>query len=541
MSYLNRFLQNVIEDTNNGSTANLASGAIFVGTATSTLGVAGIQVSLKSDQNCEIHVYQAPSTSLVDGKGTTAANNTTTMTGTGTEFLNEVEIGDTIVFDSGGTPQTKVIASITSDTVLDVTVAFTGGSLTGKTYQHYPWDVDDEYDYQANREFGVTTQAINSYVRVTVQNIGSSTTSYLRLQTALCPIVEAVPRSLSEEGNLKVGVYEIEDEVGSKVRISPNGALSLCKSVRLAGVTFSGTTIDANFWTWAGANNGSGVQTGGQFELRTITAPATSSANGASALQSVRSGRYVNGVPNLCRMQVDFGGAAIANNTKRWGCFTGTAGSPTDGAMFELINQAQSVAVYTGGTPTRISNGSFNGDYGRTIPTPTSVAAGIQTFEIIYNSRYVYFYFNNVLVHKLEAATAPWSSTLSFPLRAENYNTASSTTDTSLKIRSFVILRYGEQVSQPTSYYHAAGVTAAAGVNLKFSSGNIHSITFQSLNNSVITLSDSLTVLTPIIFATTGIAAVTQPVTIDLRGIPFFAGLRLGVIGANSTVTVIYE
>ena len=389
------------------------------------------------------------------------------------------------------------------------------------------WDLVDMFNYRTthSRQFGVTVQAVASYFRVRVTNSSATiaTTSF-RLQTVLCPIVEAVPRALSSEGNLKVGVYEIEDEVGTKVKISPNGGLKITKVVRLSGAAFSGATIDPNFWTSVVANSGTGVQTGGQFEMRT-----NGVANGASALQSVRTARYINGVSNYCRIQVDYGGVGVANNTKRWGCFTGTAGAPTDGAMFELIDGVQSIATYNGGVPARVNNGSFNGDYGVTL---NEIPSGLQTFEIVFNNRYVYFYFNNILAHKVEASTAPWSSTLSLPLRAENYNTNASTTDTSLKLRSFVIMRYGEAQSRPAwKYQHGAN----AGTILKYGTGTLQKVTINSNTGTSITLYDALSATNPI--------AIINPnqIVSMIYDLDFYTGLFLVTVGSTIDCTIIYE
>jgi hypothetical protein len=60
MSYFKNIQQNVIADTLNSSTANLSASQTFTGTSASTLGVAGIQVSLKTDQNCYVYVDQSP-------------------------------------------------------------------------------------------------------------------------------------------------------------------------------------------------------------------------------------------------------------------------------------------------------------------------------------------------------------------------------------------------------------------------------------------------------------------------------------------------
>ena len=539
MSFWKSIQQEVIADTNNSSSTNISTTEYFSGAASNTLGVAGIQVSLKTDENCTVWVDQAPTDQLVDcPTGVTAAtNNSTTITGTGSYFTKNFAIGDVIVYDPTGTNQTKTVASITSDTVMIVTEAFTGGSLSGKAFKLYPWDIRDPFNYYANNNFGVTVQAVSSHFRVRVYNTGAATTKYFRLQTALCPIVEALPRTLSEEGNLKVGVYEIENEVGNKVRISPNGALDTHKVTRLVGAAFSGTTIDSSFWTATVSNNGSGVQTGGQFELRTITAPATSSPNGNAALQSTRVGRYINGIPNYCRVQCDYGGQGVENNTKRWGMFTGTAGSPTDGAMFEVINQVPTLATYSGGVANRISNGDFNGNYGKSLPT---IPSGLQTFEIIYNNRDVYFFFNNVLVHKIEATTVPWSSTLSLPLRAENYNTGDSTTDTSLKIRSFVICRMGEAAGRPQWKNQAGAVGATV---LKRGTGTLKSVVVNKwVDTTTISVYDALSATNPIAIITPGRVGNTYTLlpfvlTYDLD---FYTGLTY-VTTTACDVTFVFE
>ena len=66
------------------------------------------------------------------------------------------------------------------------------------------WDIIDNWTCLANIGQGRTFQAIASYFRVIVTNNGGSTTTYLRLQSSLCPIVECLPRTLSQSGNLKV-------------------------------------------------------------------------------------------------------------------------------------------------------------------------------------------------------------------------------------------------------------------------------------------------------------------------------------------------
>jgi len=60
MSYFKHIKQDVTVDANNSSDANLASGATFTGTGTSTLGVVGLQWSLYTTENCTVYVEQSP-------------------------------------------------------------------------------------------------------------------------------------------------------------------------------------------------------------------------------------------------------------------------------------------------------------------------------------------------------------------------------------------------------------------------------------------------------------------------------------------------
>lgn len=70
------------------------------------------------------------------------------------------------------------------------------------------WDISDRFRYFANTSFGNTVQATASYFRVRVTNQSASPTSTFRLQSVLCPIVEVVPRTLTEFGSLKTAVVE---------------------------------------------------------------------------------------------------------------------------------------------------------------------------------------------------------------------------------------------------------------------------------------------------------------------------------------------
>ena len=445
--------QNVVADNLNSITGSgLAAGQSFTGSAVSTMGVAGLQVSLYTDRNCTVLVEQSP------------------------EGSN--------------------------------------------------WDISDSYVYHAGiNNFGMTIQAISSYYRVKVTNTSGSSTTVMRLQSVLCPIVEAVPRSLSSHGNFKTAINEIVDSYGFGVKNTPTDEMRTISPYRLVGAVFSGSTVDSNFWTvTTGSVSGSVVGTSAQIILTT-----GSHAAGASYVQSFRTARYIGGSSNRFRTVIRLPDTGTAGNTRRWGAF-----STTDGAFFELAAGVLRVGVRKNSVDTRVDNGLFNGDYGLGITIPTTVS----TWEIYWTNSKVWFVYAGELLHTYTASTTTWSDTLHLPVRYEDIN--SSVSNTFLNVRTGSIHRLGSALSQPTSYYHASGQTA--GVQLKYGPGNLISIIVNSVaNTSVITLADSQSSTTPTIMTMTANNATTTPYSIDCKGLPFFTGLRLIVATDNASVTVVYE
>jgi len=254
--------QNVVASVVNSSTTNLNAGATFTGSEEKTLGVAGIQVSLKTDQNCTIYVDQSP-----DGTN---------------------------------------------------------------------WDLHDTYKYYASlNNFGITVQAVNSYYRVRVTNDGIISTTYFRLQSALCPIVESLPRSLDSNGHLKVGIKSIEDEYGYEVENTSHGEMRVVEPVRLVGAVFEGTTIDSQFWAAAASGTSAAVA---QAETEATLTSGTS-ANATATLFTARRARYSSGASMRYRsitQMLDNGGTL--HNKRRWGIGWGSTAMPavTDGAYFQM-------------------------------------------------------------------------------------------------------------------------------------------------------------------------------------------------------------
>ena len=450
MSYFNSITQDVVVAPNNSSTANLNAGATFSGSATSTLGVVGIQVSLYTTQDCDLWVDQSP-----DGEN---------------------------------------------------------------------WDISDNYKYYHGiNNFGITVQAVNSYFRVRVTNNGPIATTSFRLQSVLCPMVEALPRSLTPEGHLAVAVQENVDSYGFGVEHTPMDEMRVITPYRLVGATFTGSTVDANYWTVTSASSGGSAVFGNAQVIITTG----SSALGSCALQTVRDARYLGGASNKFRSVIRLPDIGVTGNIRRWGAF-----DSSDGAFFQLSGSAFSVVTRKTSVDTPVTSGSFNGSYGNDYILDTNV----RTWEIYWTNSKVFFTTSGKVIHTMNANTTTWSDTMHLPARIETTGGSA----VSLNARVITIYRLGNHLSQPTHYYHALGQTT--GTTLKYGAGNVHSILVSGVvNNCNISLADGTTGSAVVMYTTGAMGANAVPFSVDLRGIPFSHGLRLVVTGANGTATVIYE
>lgn len=403
--------QSVTIDTNNSSNANVNAGATFTGTATSTLGIVGIQVTLKTDQDCTVYVDQSP----IDGL----------------------------------TPY---------------------------------WDINDTYNYVASLGGASwTVQAVNSYVRVRVTNVSTINTTYFRLQTALCPIVEAVPRSLNANGRF-ITDATLSDQYNFSTEMTPFGEMRTIEPVKLVGAAFIGTTLDGNFWQNYTANGATVTQGGGQVVLATNT-----TANAYVTLSSLRRARYVVGASMRYRGTVQLD-SALAGNTRRWGIADWTA-LPTilDGAYFKLAGTTFAVATLktVGGvtTETAVNNGSFNGKWGATYTLDTNA----HTYEIYYTDTKVYFVIDDKILHTVTANTATWTSTLTLYIGCDNFNTGAVVTNKTLTLRAMSISRLGKLESAP-NYKHISTATTTV---CKLGAGTLHSIIVNQPTNNAITVYDN--------------------------------------------------
>lgn len=115
------------------------------------------------------------------------------------------------------------------------------------------WDVVDTYIVPANTGDSRTFQATGASFRVIATNNSGSTTTFFRLASVKCPIVDAVPRALTQLGNLKIALVEstiTEATYSASISFTPPATPtdmfiiegSATKTIRVIRVEVSGTS-----------------------------------------------------------------------------------------------------------------------------------------------------------------------------------------------------------------------------------------------------------------------------------------------------------
>jgi hypothetical protein len=451
----------------------------------------------------------------------------------------------------------QVIASNSSTTNLAALATFTGTSTSTlqviaiqvslKTDQNCTvyieqsqdgtnWDLSDAYYYnKITNNFGLTVQAISSYVRVRVKNLSSTTaTTYFRLQTVLCPIGDALPRSLDADGHLNVTLHGLADHYGFTGQFTPMRDLKIAEPVRLAGSVFTAVT-DTNFWT---------VLTSDATATATIadgiaTVSSGTTNNGYGTLRTKNTARFVFANPNQYRALIRIPTVATALNTKIFGAVvtSSTATStPYNGSYF-AINASGVLSVNTAinGVVTSVANGSFNGTV-----SEYTVDTNVHAYEIIYFTAGVWFYIDNVLIHNTVPTNTRLFATLEVPANIISVNAGAGVTSGTVECWNASILRLGKDQTSSTSFYQSG---QTAGVTLKLGAGIVHGILVSGVvNNSVVTIYDNTTPLASrTLWSSGAMTNSTVPFQINTRDLTFSTGLAIDITGANANVTIIYE
>jgi hypothetical protein len=387
------------------------------------------------------------------------------------------------------------------------------------------WDVTDNYDYHS---LGIgnawTTQAVGDSFRVRVTNTGTATTTFFRLATALCPIVEALPRSTTVNGNLKISVEDMLGTFGRKVMSTPLGRLVAIAPVRLAGAAFSESTVlDTTFWGSTAVGTGTISSGGNQAILKTGT-----TGNSSVSMSSVRSGRFVPAYANFYLGVVRLP-AVTGANIRRWGAY-----NSANGYFFEHNGTALSLVCRKNGVDTnRVSSGGFNGNLG-----PVYIVSETATFyEIHYTNQAAWFTVNGEILHKFEGLTSPLTSTSTLQLGSECINSGGNTANNTLEVRTASISRWGGLETESTSTYISTNTTTLC----KVGAGKIHKLIFGNPDiNATTTVYDGLSAGGTVLAVFTHVGGNNPAPQVMDMGVPFFAGLTI-VTSAAVALTAVFE
>jgi hypothetical protein len=398
-------------------------------------------------------------------------------------------------------------------------------------------DITDSVNYIASKGGNSWTfQATASFVKVRVKNTSPALATGVEIQTVLCPIVEALPRSLASDGCLKVDVGEIESNGFEKPSlVSPMRGLKITESHRLIGTTFVGTTLDQNFWTPALGTGGSVAQA-----LGVVTISSGTTANNQTSLTSVRIARYVAANTNYARILVRLPTVTTASaghvNVRRWGAYD-LGGTPLgNGYFFEAIQTnpetAPTLRLYTrkDGTDSAPIT-SFNGDMGATYPLDTNG----HTYEIYWTNSSVWFFIDDEFLHKATGSALTLSATPSLSLTALSVNSGNNNAANAIVVRAATINRLGQAETDPIY----KNLTTAATTTLKYGAGKLHRVICNDgPAGSSLVIYDGVAGAGTII-STINTVKVATIVSLEF-GCPFFTGLSTVMTG-NVNCTFIYE
>lgn len=387
------------------------------------------------------------------------------------------------------------------------------------------WDIIDSFDTLPNIGYSRPFLSAAPYFRIRVTNTDSVTSTELRSSAGMTPILSVLPKSLSGDDRLTVESTLVgQQNTNRHVWVTPQNSLSTSMFTRLVGTNFDGLTKDPNFWQEDTDVSGTVVQAGGEIEVR-----SGAGANGYAQYDSVRTARFVVGAALQWQAIVKFVTADTTDNVRRIGAY-----SDTDGFFFQLDGSDFSVGYRKESVDTIVS-GSFNGNYGASYDPDNN---SYSKYAIEWGPKGVFFYVDGVLLHK--DGQGHRSDFLSLPIRFESVNSNGLDEDVVMDILASAIGRYGQLVTNPTSYYQAGTVAAQV---LKYGAGTVRGIVISGIvNNSVVTLYDATAATGGTeIFSTGQMDPQSQPFSINFFGLPFSTGLTLAIAGANSNVTVIYE
>jgi hypothetical protein len=449
-------------------------------------------------------------------------------------YFKEVAIDQNVKAAPGNCSAVNLAAGATFTGAWESTLNCAGIQVNLTTTQNCTIYVDQSQDgmvvdytntymyYYSIGGIGFTVQATGSFFRIRVTNTGSAVTTTFRLQSVLCPVVEALPQALTQHGFLKVSTQEMSmTPFGTNVKQSPTGALRADGVVRLIGACFSGAVLDGNFWATSGVAGGATATVGsGQLTLAT-----GGIANGAITINSQRVARYLSGSPNYIRAIVRCP-AQLGLCVRTWG-----ANDANNGYYFSYDGSTLSVVSRKSTVSTPVNSGSFNGTLGATY----TLDANVHTYEIYWTNSKAWFFVDNELLHTINASVTTAVDDTNLKIGMNITNSGGNINNNTLEIRVISINRQGVAQSRPQWRYQSGPVGATV---LKYGPGTLHRVTINRKTGTTVTLYDSINTVAPaspicIIDASVNVGQVEF-------GLDFYTGLIMVTVGAVDT-TIIYE
>jgi hypothetical protein len=303
--------------------------------------------------------------------------------------------------------------------------------------------------------------------------------------------------------------------------------MAVVEPTRLVGTDFGGIVKDTNFWVEAASGGGGAGTNGSVAQAGQMVLSSGTKTDGYAEYKTSRLARYVSGSPNFFRAVVRLPDAGQATNIRRWGAFTTALRVPQNGCWFQINGTTMGIAyVKNGGDPT--------------VVTATDVAitkdTNAHTYEIWWTNSKIWYFIDDVLVHTVNAATAPWSYMGPFNASLQNINSG-NTTSVDLECRVASIYRFGQMLTSPTYKNITTGTTTVC----KYSAGMLHAISVNSPTAQAQTaiVYDNTSALAPTI-GTFELKNGMGSYSFGPNGIHFSNGLTV-VTSATCDITVVYE
>lgn len=227
----------------------------------------------------------------------------------------------------------------------------------------------------------------------------------------------------------------LDPDTGQPIRVGPYGSVEVGDR-NLVMADYLADSIETTRWTVTNANGGTSTSASGEGLLQTSAA-----ASGSTVMQSIEKVRYTPGISYLfgCEARIN---NSIANNTKRFGLFTGTT-TPTDGYYFEFTGATPTINVGASkaSTPTVVASGSW----ARNATNPFTLDANFHRYEILIGGGHVFFIIDGIVRHILTlSVSTPRVTSLILPVTITDVNASAAATNVSMGVTGVWVAKIGD-------------------------------------------------------------------------------------------------